>query len=163
MVLLNEVLLDIREVERYSKRRKPPANAIKLDYPWQDLTFVPLSFNFSNISILNYFKCFQRLLWLTSVHFDKCLERDPYTMDGRVVYCQSDAFMSGLSSFAMLHKTIRAALSFIERRDAADGWTKIRTAFVPLNAVVQTHHHRWLSALSDILLILNVSGRFDIA
>lgn len=86
MVLSNGILLDIREVERYCKRRKSPASASGLSFPSQDLIFVPLSFNFSRVSDLDYFTSFQRLLWFTSVHFDTCFERGIWTIDKRGVY-----------------------------------------------------------------------------
>jgi hypothetical protein len=162
MVLSNGILLDMLEVERYCKRRKSLESSPGLCSLSQDLIFVPLSFKFSKISDLDYFKSFQRLLWFTSVHFDTCFDRGIWTMDERGVYCRSDELKSGLSSLSRLHNMICAALDCMERGNSSAGWIKIRAAFVLLKDVVQTYHHRQLPDLLAIVLILHRANRSDL-
>ena len=162
MVLSNGILLDMLEVERYRKRRKSLESSPGLCSPSQDLIFVPLSFKFSQISDLGYFKSFRRLLWFTSVHFDTCFDRGIWTTDERGVYCRSDVLKSGLSNLSRLHNMICAALEYMRRGHSSAGWIKIRAAFELLKAVVQTYHHRQLPDLLAIVLILHRADRSDL-
>lgn len=156
LVLIDGILLEWSNLQQNIYRR----GVAHITQPRaRNITFVPLSFEFSRLG--GFFKSFQRLLWYTRTYFDGCFDNGIWTPDARGVYGRSEELRSGLVQLSKMHNMICDALKHLRRGDYDRWWALSRTANLLSDTVAQTYHHRQFPDVLAILLLLERHGQSD--
>ncbi|KAH7371513.1 hypothetical protein BKA66DRAFT_469446 [Pyrenochaeta sp. MPI-SDFR-AT-0127] len=169
LLLANGILLDIREVERYYKRRaasrtgtaKPPAKGSARRH----ITFVPMPFSINSLSDIPTFENFRRLLWFTGVHFDSCFATGIWSKDNNGLYGRSNELIFGLKKLSKLHNMLCDAFRHCKSGSSGSmniGFALMRSAFSLNETIVRIYHHRQFSDILALALLAQREGPPDI-
>jgi hypothetical protein len=161
LVFGDDVLLNNGKLEERFAEFGLPALDDQYQIP-RVVMFIYLPFNFAMLDDPTVFRNFRRLLFFTRVHFETSFERRVWEADDRGLYARSAELRAGLSRLSDLHNEVVAALKQFREKKPRVARNILRDVFAHNASVVMTSHHRQISDVLAVLLLVLRAGFNDV-
>ncbi|KAJ0419735.1 hypothetical protein BJY00DRAFT_313657 [Aspergillus carlsbadensis] len=161
LVFGSGVLLDNMKLEQRFAELETTSFDSHYQMP-RPVTFIYLPFNFTLLDDPAIFRNFRRLLFFTRVHFETSFDRGSWAPNDRGLYARTAELRAGLSWLSQLHNEVVAALKQFKQGTPTRGRAILRDAFGHNEFIVNTSHHRQLSDILAVLLLILRAGFTDI-
>ncbi|KAL4912678.1 hypothetical protein BDW62DRAFT_206256 [Aspergillus aurantiobrunneus] len=157
LVFANNVLLKNARIDSHYKKnklekslRKPEAQDLR-----RILTIMPLNFEFRALKQPERFRSFQRVLFYTQTYFEFSFDHGVWAPDSRGLYARTETLRSDLSALSNMHNMVFDALRQLQAGKEERCRSLLRNTFRLHQSVVMNHHHRQLSDIIAILLLIH--------
>ncbi|KAL3477467.1 hypothetical protein BJX99DRAFT_257496 [Aspergillus californicus] len=150
-ILLNNARIDshykINKLE--GSLRRPDAQDLR-----RTLTIMPLNFEFS-LQQPEIFRNFQRVLFYTQTHFEFSFDHGVWAPDIRGLYARTETLRNNLSALSDMHNMVFDALGQLQAGKEERCRSLLRNTSRLHQSVVMNHHHRQLSDIIAILVLIH--------
>ncbi|KAL4905078.1 hypothetical protein BDW74DRAFT_178089 [Aspergillus multicolor] len=124
----------------------------------RQIVYVNLPFEFTSLKNPDIFRTTQLLFFHAGVHFDSSFDTGIWTPDARGLYARTEPFRDDLSNLSDMHNKVVAALNEHKAGRTEHGQALMDQTTVYNPFLVRNRHHRQLSDILAILLLLHRDG-----